>query len=149
MRQPISPSSRNFAKSFRANSTDAERKLWSLLRAGQLGGLRFKRQVPLDGYILDFVCFEARLIVELDGGQHSGSAADLARDEHFRAVGFHTLRFWNHEVMENLEGVYERLRILLETISPQDQTRGYSSSPSSRVTTPSSSTSSSSSAGIT
>lgn len=115
MRKDVPDAHRSFAKSLRANSTDAERKLWSLLRAGQLGGLRFKRQVPLDGYILDFVCFEARLIVELDGGQHSGSAADLARDEHFRAAGFRTLRFWNHEVMENLEGVYEKLRIVLET----------------------------------
>ena len=113
MRRPVPAPHRAFAKSLRTNSTDAERKLWSLLRAGQLDGLRFKRQVPLDGYIIDFVCFEAKLIIELDGGQHSGSAADLIRDEHFRATGFHTLRFWNNDVLENIDGVYERLQIAL------------------------------------
>lgn len=113
MRKDVPDSHRAFAKSLRTNSTDAERKLWSILRAGQLDGLRFKRQVPLDGYIVDFVCFEAKLIVELDGGQHSGSAADIVRDEHFRAVGFRTLRFWNNEVLESLDGIYERLRIAL------------------------------------
>ena len=113
MRQPAPPRHRAFAKSLRTDSTDAERRLWSVLRAGQLDGLKFKRQVPLDGYILDFVCFEAKLIIELDGGQHSGSAADLLRDEHFLAAGFRTLRFRNNDVLENLDGVYERLRIIL------------------------------------
>ncbi|WP_366144016.1 DUF559 domain-containing protein [Devosia sp.] len=92
MRRKVSSTQRSFSKSLRTSSTDAERKLWSLLRGNQLAGLKFKRQVPLDGYILDFVCFDARLIVELDGGQHSGSAADLVRDAHFRADGFRTVR---------------------------------------------------------
>jgi len=113
MRQPVPPPHRAFAKSLRTDSTDAERKLWSVLRAGQIDGLKVRRQVPLDGYIVDFVCFETKLIIELDGGQHSGSAADLLRDEHFRAAGFRTLRFWNNEVLENLDGVYEKLRIVL------------------------------------
>ena len=114
MRQPVPPPHRAFAKSLRTNGTDAERKLWSLLRAGQLDGLKFKRQVPLDGYILDFVCFEARLIIELDCSQHAGSATDQLRDEHFRTTGFRTLRIWNNEVLQNPEGVFEKLRIVLE-----------------------------------
>ncbi len=77
--------------------------------------MKFKRQVPLDGYILDFVCFDAKLIIELDGGQHSGSAADLLRDEHFREAGFRTLRIWNNDVLQNPDGVFEKLRIVLET----------------------------------
>jgi very-short-patch-repair endonuclease len=70
--------------------------------------------VPLDGYILDFVCFEARLIVEVDGGQHSVSTSDPVRDAHFHASGFRTVRFWNNDVLENLDGVYVRLMHLLE-----------------------------------
>jgi very-short-patch-repair endonuclease len=113
MRRPIPPRHRAVAKALRTDSTDAERKLWSVLRAGQIDGLKFKRQVPLDGYIVDFVCFEAKLIIEVDGGQHSGSAADLLRDEHFRAAGFRTLRFWNNDVLENLDGVHERIQGVL------------------------------------
>jgi very-short-patch-repair endonuclease len=116
MRQRIPPSSRNFAKSLRTNSTDAERRLWSLLRGSRLGAHKFKRQVPIDGYIVDFVCFEARLIIELDGGQHAGSTSDQLRDAHFRAAGFRTVRFWNIDVLDNIEGIYARLvGILSET----------------------------------
>lgn len=89
----------------RADSTKAETILWQALRARQLGGLKFKRQVPLDGFILDFVCFERKLIVEVDGGQHSESGRDAARDRHFEAAGFFVLRCWNDEVLENLDGV--------------------------------------------
>jgi very-short-patch-repair endonuclease len=89
----------------RADATKAENLLWQALRNRQLEGLKFKRQVPLDGYILDFVCFEAKLIVEVDGGQHSESMRDLERDRHFAAQGFRTLRFWNDEVVGNLDGV--------------------------------------------
>ncbi len=79
--------------------------LWQALRRSQLEGFRFKRQVPINGYILDFVCFEARLIVEVDGAQHAESIGDLARDAHFSKQGFRTMRVWNHEVTTNLEGV--------------------------------------------
>jgi very-short-patch-repair endonuclease len=113
VRRKIDPEKRSFAKSLRTNSTDAERRLWALLRGGRLNGAKFKRQVPVDGYVLDFVCFEHKLIVELDGGQHSGSAGDLLRDAHFRAAGFRTLRFWNNDVLENAEGVYRRLTDVL------------------------------------
>ena len=100
------PVNRHFAKAMRSNATDAERKLWSMLRGGRLAGLKFKRQVPMDGYIVDFVCFEARLIVEADGGQHSESQSDGTRDRHFEAQGFRTLRFWNADILTNPDGVW-------------------------------------------
>jgi very-short-patch-repair endonuclease len=85
MRQAVPPRRRTFARKMRADSTKAENVLWQALRNKQLGGLKFKRQVPLDGYILDFVCFEARLIVEVDGGQRSESSRDAVRDRHLPA----------------------------------------------------------------
>ncbi|WP_265517098.1 endonuclease domain-containing protein [Nitratireductor luteus] len=104
-RQPIPPPHRTFARTMRADATLAENLLWQALRNKQLEGLKFKRQVPLDGYILDFVCFDARLIVEVDGGQHSESTRDLQRDRHFETQGFKTLRFWNDEVVKNIDGL--------------------------------------------
>jgi very-short-patch-repair endonuclease len=99
------PAHRKFARVMRADATKSENLLWQALRNKQLEGLKFKRQAPLGGYILDFVCFEARLIVEVDGGQHSGSERDLERDGYFESQGFRTLRFWNDEIVENLDGV--------------------------------------------
>lgn len=83
--------------------------LWQALRDRKLEGFKFKRQVPLDGYILDFVCFEARLIVEADGSQHSENARDVERDRHFRAQGFRILRFWNDEIVRELDAVCQRI----------------------------------------
>lgn len=71
-------------------------------------GLKFKRQVPIDGYIVDFVCFEARLIIDVDGGRHSENAGDAARDALFEVQWFRTLRFWNDEVERNLDGCVGR-----------------------------------------
>ena len=93
----------------RADASKAENLLWQSLRRGQLEGFKFKRQVPVDGYILDFVCFEKRLIVEVDGGQHSENAKDGERDAHFAHEGFETLRFWNDEVEKNLDGVCDHI----------------------------------------
>lgn len=94
----------------RRDSTVAENVLWQALRNRQLEGLKFKRQVPLGGYILDFVRFAERLIVEVDGGQHSESARDAARDDYFTGQGFRTLRFWNDEVENNIDGVCMAIR---------------------------------------
>jgi len=91
----------------RADATRAETMLWQALRRGQLEGFKFKRQVPLDDYILDFVCFEARLIVEVDGGQHSENLKDNERDAHFAREGFETLRFWNDTVETNIDSACE------------------------------------------
>lgn len=102
----LTPSShRKFARGMRGDATKAENQLWQALRTRQLGGLKFRRQVPLGGYILDFVCFEAKLIIEVDGGQHAESARDAERDGYFESQGFRTMRFWNDEVTENLDAV--------------------------------------------
>jgi very-short-patch-repair endonuclease len=109
MHKEISPQRRAFAKTLRVNLTPAERRLWAVLRAGRLQGLKFKRQVPLDGYVLDFVCYEAKLIVEADGGQHSDAEGDRVRDAHFAAEGYLTLRFWNNDTMERIDSVATRI----------------------------------------
>lgn len=112
MRQSIPPTHRTFARKMRADATKTENLLWQALRNKRLGGLKFKRQVPLDGYILDFVCFEAQLIVEVDGGQHSESSRDAGRDRHFAGKDFLTLRFWNDDAVKNIDGIC--YQILLE-----------------------------------
>ncbi|MDI6026068.1 DUF559 domain-containing protein [Corticibacterium sp. UT-5YL-CI-8] len=109
MRQVVPPKHRGFARSMRADPTKAENVLWQALRNKQLEGLKFKRQVPLDGYVLDFVCFEERLILEVDGSQHAQSESDLMRDRHFAALGFKILRFWNDDVLKNLDGVCQTI----------------------------------------
>ncbi|MBN8919811.1 MAG: endonuclease domain-containing protein [Rhizobiales bacterium] len=97
------------ARRLRANMTDAERKLWFALRDRRLGSFKFKRQVPIGSFIVDFVCHDAGLIVEVDGGQHADSAADIRRQSWLEAQGFHILRFWNNEVLSNLNGVLQTL----------------------------------------
>ena len=96
---------RERAKSMRSQQTPAEHRLWQILRAKRLAGFKFKRQVPIDGYIVDFACVQQRLIVEADGGQHSQSAHDEKRDGSLRSQGFRVLRFWNSDIFENEEGV--------------------------------------------
>jgi len=100
---------RRHTRTMRADATRAENLLWQAHRRGQLEGFKFKRQIPLDGYILDFVCFDARLIVEVDGGQHSENVPDMERDAHFAREGFETLRFWNDEVEKNFDGVCDHI----------------------------------------
>jgi len=97
--------------------TDAERKLWSRLRAHQLGA-HFRRQAPLGPYVLDFVCFTARVVVEVDGGQHADSEKDHVRDAWLQAQGFRVLRFWNNEVLENIDGVLEAIMAELNKAPP-------------------------------
>jgi very-short-patch-repair endonuclease len=114
----------DFARTMRAKPTDAEHRLWQHLRAGRLSAFKFRRQQPLGNFIVDFVCLEARLIVELDGGQHNGSVSDVKRDEWLASQGFVVLRFWNNEVFENLEGVVERILVQLQAApSPQPLSR--------------------------
>jgi very-short-patch-repair endonuclease len=94
------------ARELRNNPTDAERVLWSQLRFWQLDGYKFRRQQPLGQYIVDFICLEKRVVVEVDGGQHS-QQVDAERDTWLRDEGFIVLRFWNHEVLKNIETVKE------------------------------------------
>ena len=96
---------REFAKHLRCHMTDSENKLWRHLRAHRLNGEKFRRQQPIGPYIVDFVHFGARLIVEADGGQHNDAPRDERRDEWLREQGFTVMRFWNNEIMSNLEGV--------------------------------------------
>jgi very-short-patch-repair endonuclease len=93
----------------RSEMTDAERVLWMQLRAHRLDGLRFRRQTPIGRYIVDFVCHECRLIVELDGGQHADSPHDMTRDRWLESKGYRVLRFWNSDVFTNREGVLEAI----------------------------------------
>ena len=94
------------ARQLRQHSTDAERKLWSELRDRQLDGHKFRRQVPIGNYIADFVCFEKKVVIEVDGGQHQVRAAyDEQRTKLLETSGFRVMRFWNNEVLGEMEGV--------------------------------------------
>ncbi|MBS0193770.1 MAG: endonuclease domain-containing protein [Proteobacteria bacterium] len=106
------------ARRLRTAMTDAERKLWQCLRLRQIEGFRFRRQHPLGPYILDFVCLERKLIVEVDGGQHLDSARDAARDTWLRNAGFRVLRFWNHEVLTMNESVAQAIYDALTEAHP-------------------------------
>lgn len=101
----------DFARELRNNATDVERMLWRHLRNSQLEGVKFRRQQPIEAYIVDFTSFEKKIVVELDGGQHSESSEyDMQRDDCLRANGFTVLRFWNNDVIENIDGVLEVIR---------------------------------------
>ena len=95
------------AKTLRQNMTDAERKLWSALRDRQLLGFKFVRQQPIGPYIADFACREADLIVELDGGQHAESTKDQRRTKALAQHGYQVIRFWNDDVLTNVEGALQ------------------------------------------
>ena len=101
--------SRN-ARALRANQTEAESRLWQRLRDRQLAGAKFRRQAPVGPYIADFICLAAKLIVEIDGGQHADNAeADAARTAWLEDQGFRVLRFWNNDVLDNTDGVLEEI----------------------------------------
>jgi very-short-patch-repair endonuclease len=94
-----------FARRLRKSMTDAERELWRHLRKRQIGGFRFRRQHPAGPYIVDFICVETGLIVEVDGGQHNEIAFDAIRDEKLKGMGFCIQRFWNSDVLERIDAV--------------------------------------------
>ncbi len=93
------------ARKLRGTMTDAERRLWSHLRASQLGGTKFTRQHPIGDYVVDFACRSARIAIELDGGQHADSAIDEMRTQVIEAHGYRVIRFWNTDVLQNTDGV--------------------------------------------
>jgi very-short-patch-repair endonuclease len=103
------------ARALRRNPTDAERSLWKHLRKLQISGHRFRRQHPLGRYVVDFICLERRLVVELDGGPHAlKTSYDTQRDKWLRSEGFRVLRIWNNEVFANIEGVKTAIWMALE-----------------------------------
>jgi len=93
------------ARSMRREMTDAEKKLWFLLRSRRLGGAKFRRQAPIGPYIADFVCLSRKLVVEADGGQHYASGNDLQRDRWFAREGYVVLRYANNDILANPQGV--------------------------------------------
>jgi very-short-patch-repair endonuclease len=107
---------RDRARRLRREQTDAERTLWKALRSRQFSGLKFRRQHPIGPYIVDFCCLDLKLAIELDGGQHASQTdADDRRSHCLAQTGYRVLRFWNHEVLMNLEGV---LHCIAESIVP-------------------------------
>jgi len=99
--------------------TDAERNLWRHLQRGQLDGLKFRRQHPIDRFIADFACLELKLVIEVDGGQHQEQQAyDDARSAILVQHGWKVLRFWNHEVLGNLDGVLTRISEEIRLLPP-------------------------------
>ena len=106
------------AQRLRREMTDAERKLWSVLRDRRLEGAKFRRQQPIGPFVADFVCQEQRLIIEADGGQHAESVSDNRRTQFLESKGYRLLRFWNHDIMSNLDGVARVIAAALSTPHP-------------------------------
>ena len=105
------------ARKLRKNQTSQERIIWNLLRNQQFQGLKFRRQYPVGDYIVDFICKEIKLIIEIDGGQHNseeGIEYDLKRTEYLETKGYKVIRFWNNEIDNNLEGVYQSLMDMIK-----------------------------------
>lgn len=109
---------RQFAKSLRQNMTDAESLLWRHLRAHRLDGQKFRRQQALGPYVVDFVHFGARVIVEADGGQHNENEKDEARDAWLRSQGFTVLRFWNDQLLQSTDSVLEVIWAAVSSAAP-------------------------------
>jgi very-short-patch-repair endonuclease len=106
------------ARMLRRDMTDAERRLWSALRHRRIAGHKFRRQHPVGPYILDFACVEMRLAIEADGGQHADSERDLHRTAWLEGEGWRVLRFWNNDILGNIEGVAARILEALEIPHP-------------------------------
>jgi len=106
------------ARRLRRNATDAELKLWYHLRSRRLDGCKFVHQEPIDPYVVDFVCRERHLIIEVDGGQHAIDARDEARDAFLRFQGYRVLRFWNNDIFLNTTGVLETIARALAAPPP-------------------------------
>jgi len=105
------------ARRLRHEQTDAEKAIWAILRRKQISGFKFRRQEPIGPYVVDFVSFEKRLIIEIDGGQHAEIQArtrDEARSMWLMGQGYQVLRFWNNEVLADREAVAESIRVALE-----------------------------------
>jgi very-short-patch-repair endonuclease len=104
-------------RALRNNMSDAEQVLWHLLRGRQISGLKFRRQHPFGDFILDFVCLENKLVIEVDGGQHGQqSGYDENRTQKLQAAGLRVLRFWNNEVLQEIESVKEKIWLAVQEL---------------------------------
>ncbi|MBN1377833.1 MAG: DUF559 domain-containing protein [Gammaproteobacteria bacterium] len=116
----------SFAKALRSQSTDARRLLWHYLRARRLDGFKFRRQLVIEPYIVDFVCLDARLIIEADGGQHGDQRKyDNQKTAYLETRGYRVLRFWNHEILTDTQDVLEKIhRELIQSPHPNPSPGG-------------------------
>ena len=116
------PESSSFARDLRGTATDAEERLWYFLRDRRFLGAKFRRQVPVGPYVVDFLCVSASLVIEADGGQHAERAVyDGERTAYLEARGYRVLRFWNNDVMQNIEGVMQAIAM---TLTPDPSPKG-------------------------
>ena len=137
----MNTTNRDRARELRKNLTDTERLVWAALRGRRFAGFKFRRQMPLGSYIVDFVCLDRRLVIELDGGQHTRQADyDQRRTEWLRSQGFRVVRFWNHEVLQDWETVAEVIWRELQTPHTPDPSpaRGEGRVTDTRASAPSS-----------
>jgi very-short-patch-repair endonuclease len=107
------PTAKLNRRRLRKNATDAEQKLWSILRSRRMASLKFFRQYSVGPYILDFYCPERRLAIEVDGGQHAdvyGQQHDTHRDRYLKELNIQVIRFWNNDVLQNIEGVGQKIK---------------------------------------
>jgi very-short-patch-repair endonuclease len=116
-RTPRTGTLRKYAKRMRHAPTEAEARLWSLLRDRRFASYKFRRQMPLGPYIVDFVCLSAKLIIEADGSQHVDDDRDLTRRGYLEARGFRVLRFWNNDILSDQDSVMETIWSALEASS--------------------------------
>ena len=111
------------SRELRNNATEAEKYIWYMLRLKNLG-VKFRRQTAIGHYVVDFVCFERQIVIEIDGGQHENNESDKVRDKWLKAEGFEVLRFWNHDVLKNRDGVLKMIIERLKTPTLTLPTRG-------------------------
>jgi len=119
MRSKLTP----LARKLRNNPTEAEKKLWYTLRAQQFHGLKFRRKQIIGNYVVDFFCAEKKLIIEVDGGQHTDNAVDQKRDDWLLSRGYRVLRFWNNEINKNMDGILEKIFESI-SLSPSPSLKG-------------------------
>jgi very-short-patch-repair endonuclease len=112
----------NNARSLRQNQTDVEFLLWQKLRGRQVLSYKFRRQFPIDPFIVDFCCLDLKLVIELDGSQHfEQSRSDIARTQILAQRRFKVIRFWNNDVIDNIEGVMEKIYLVILEITGKDE----------------------------
>jgi very-short-patch-repair endonuclease len=117
-------------RKLRGDMTDAEKRLWQRLRGRQMAGFKFRRQHPFMDFVLDFVCLETRLVVEVDGSQHQDNLRDRARDQRLHEAGFRVLRFWNNQVLEETDAVADAIWAALHAEALHVESDGIYPSPS-------------------